>query len=124
MADHASQSERSGRSSDAFSAASSATSGEGTTITRKAYWRKQLQYILILLAVWFIAGYVMSIFFVESLNAISFGGIPFGFWMAQQGSVFVFISLILIYALAAGRLDRQAGVAETEDATTTPGAGH
>jgi putative solute:sodium symporter small subunit len=66
----------------------------------------------------------MSIFLAEPLNSINFGGIPFGFWMAQQGSIFVFISLILIYAITAGQLDREAGVEEGEGFTSDPGAGH
>jgi putative solute:sodium symporter small subunit len=35
------------------------------------------------------------------------GGFPLGFWFAQQGSILVFVVLILIYALAMSRLDRQ-----------------
>ena len=90
------------------------------TMSREAYWRKQLRRTVILLAVWFVAGCVMSIFLIEPLNAISFGGIPFGFWMAQQGSIFVFVSLILLYAIASGRLDREAGLEETERTSVPP----
>ena len=93
-----------------------------STLTRQEYWRKQVRSTVILLAVWFIAGYVMSIFFIEPLNAINFGGVPFGFWMAQQGSIFVFISLILIFALYVGRLDEQAGLEEEETAPPPPNA--
>jgi putative solute:sodium symporter small subunit len=93
-------------------------------LDRETYWRKQLQRTIILLVVWFVVGYLMSIFLIEPLNTINFGGIPFGFWMAQQGSIFVFISLIFIYAYFTGRLDKQAGLAESDDATSTPGAAH
>jgi len=45
--------------------------------------------------------------------------------MAQQGSIFVFVSLILIYAVASDRLDAEAGLAEVDDESTSgPGAGH
>ena len=91
-------------------------------MSRQAYWRKQIRRTLILLAVWFVVGYLMSIFLIEPLNAINFGGIPFGFWMAQQGSIFVFVALILIYAIASGRLDREAGLEET-DRTSVPPSG-
>ena len=94
---------------------------KNATITRQEYWRKQIRSTVILLAVWFVAGYVMSIFFIEPLNAINLGGVPFGFWMAQQGSIFVFISLILIFALYVGRLDEQAGL-EEEAAAPPPDA--
>ncbi len=79
---------------------------------------------LILLGVWLVAGYLLSIFLAEPLNSINFGGIPFGCWMAHQGSIFVFISLILIYAIATGQLDREAGVEEVEDTTSRPGRAH
>lgn len=79
---------------------------------RQTYWRKQLQRTVVLLIVWFIIGYGLSIFFIEPLNAFEIGGLPFGFWMAQQGSIYVFVLLILIYAISAGRLDREAGVEE------------
>ena len=81
-------------------------------LTREAYWKKQRRRIAILLAVWFVAGCGMGILLIEPLNTISFGGVPFGFWMAQQGAIFVFVSLILIYAVASGRLDREAGLEE------------
>ena len=93
-------------------------------IDRVTYWRTQIQRTVILLAVWFIVGFVISIFLAEPLNNVSFGGVPFGFWMAQQGSIFVFISLVLIYTLASNQLDREAGVEETEDTTSTAGEAH
>jgi len=94
------------------------------SIDRVTYWRTQIRRTAILLGVWFIVGFVMSIFLAEPLNSFSFGGVPFGFWMAQQGSIFVFISLILIYTLASNQLDREAGVEETDDTTSAAGAGH
>jgi len=93
-------------------------------IDRVTYWRTQIQRTVILLGVWFIVGFVMSIFLAEPLNNFSFGGVPFGFWMAQQGSIFVFVSLILIYTLASNQLDREAGVEETEDTTSAAGEAH
>ena len=82
-------------------------------IDLKTYWKVQIRRTLILLSVWFVVGYVMSIFLIEPLNAINFGGVPFGFWMAQQGSIFVFVSLIFIYAYLSGKADEDAGVEET-----------
>lgn len=82
---------------------------------RSTYWRRQLLRIGGLLTVWFIAGYVMSIFFIEPLNAVRLGGLPFGFWMAQQGSIFIFVVLIFTFAYFSGRLDRRAGVDEHDE---------
>jgi putative solute:sodium symporter small subunit len=94
------------------------------TLSRVEYWREQMRRTVILLSVWFIVSFVLSIFLAEPLNGFSFGGVPFGFWMAQQGSIFVFVSLVLIYALASNALDRQAGVEETDDTISAAGEGH
>ena len=59
----------------------------------------------VLLALWFVASFGLGIFFVEPLNEIHLGGFPLGFWFAQQGSILIFIVLILAYALAMDRLD-------------------
>lgn len=93
-------------------------------LSRHAYWRKQLRRIVVLLSVWAIAGFGMSIVFVESLNTISFLGMPFGFWMAQQGSIYVFVLLILVYAILSDRADRAAGLSETTATTTQASSAH
>lgn len=63
-----------------------------------------------LLSIWFISSYVLGILLVEPLNQIKVGGFPLGFWFAQQGSIYVFVFLILIYCLWMDRLDRRYGV--------------
>jgi len=74
---------------------------------RKAYWKANVKYVLILLAIWFVVSYGMGILFVEPLNQFKMGGFPFGFWMAQQGSMYVFVILILIYVKLINRLDKK-----------------
>ena len=78
----------------------------------KAYWKKNISYVLALLAVWFFVGYVLSIFFADSLNSIRIGGFKLGFWFAQQGSMYIFVILIFIYVRLMNKLDREYGVAE------------
>lgn len=73
----------------------------------QAYWRANTALIRNLLIVWALVSLVCSILLVQPLNAIKFGGVPFGFWMAQQGSIYVFVALIFIYALQMDRLDRK-----------------
>jgi putative solute:sodium symporter small subunit len=63
-----------------------------------------------LLAVWFIVPFGLGIVFVEPLNKIFLGGFPLGFWFAQQGSIYVFFVLVLVYAVMMRRLDREHGV--------------
>lgn len=72
-----------------------------------AYWRKNVSIMAILLGVWALVGLGAGVLFADSLNTVSLGGIPLGFWFAQQGSIIVFVVLILIYAVMLNRLDRQ-----------------
>lgn len=78
----------------------------------RTYWRTQRRRIALLLGIWFVAGPLMSILFIDQLNELVVLGTPLGFWMAQQGSILVFVVLIFVYAVWAGMLDRRAGVAE------------
>ena len=57
----------------------------------KAYWKENIRYVLILLAIWFIVSYGAGIIFKEALNEIKMGGFKLGFWFAQQGAMYVFV---------------------------------
>lgn len=76
------------------------------------YWSKNIRYLTILLSIWFIVSYGMGIFFVDALNNIQFGGFKLGFWMAQQGSIYVFVALIFIYVSWMNKLDKEYDVDE------------
>ncbi len=78
----------------------------------RAYWRRNLQIQFWLLAIWFVAGYVLSIFLVEPLNHIKMGGFPLGFWFAQQGAIYVFVILIFVYCKLMRGVDKEFGVDE------------
>jgi len=43
--------------------------------TSRSYWRANIRILIMLLSVWFLVGYVLSIFFVESLNKIHIGSV-------------------------------------------------
>jgi putative solute:sodium symporter small subunit len=76
------------------------------------YWRTNMKLVGLLLVVWFLVSYGAGILFVEPLNEIQLGGFPLGFWFAQQGSILVFIVLILIYCLKMDRVDAAFGAGE------------
>ncbi len=76
------------------------------------YWKRNLKYLSILLAIWFLVSYGCSILFVEQLNQIKIGGYKLGFWFAQQGSIYVFVGLIFIYVFLMNKLDKEFDVDE------------
>lgn len=79
---------------------------------RRGYWVANLRLIAVLLTVWAVVSYGCSVLFIEQLNEYTIGAVPLGFWFAQQGSIYVFVALILIYAWRMDRLDRKYGVEE------------
>ncbi len=72
-------------------------------------WRRSLRLILALLAVWFTASLGLGVLLAEPLNRIWVGGFPLGFWFAQQGSILVFVLLLLVNAVAMDRIERDPG---------------
>tara|TARA_B100000614_G_scaffold177851_1_gene158770 strand:+ start:337 stop:612 length:276 start_codon:yes stop_codon:yes gene_type:complete len=81
---------------------------------RKAYWRANLRILAILMSIWFVVSFGCGILFVEPLNQIKLGGFKFGFWMAQQGSIYVFVALIFVYVQQMNRLDRKFNFQDSE----------
>jgi putative solute:sodium symporter small subunit len=86
---------------------------------RRSYWRANTALIRNLLIVWALVSLVFSILLVQPLNAIRFFGVPFGFWMAQQGSILVFVALIFIYAFQMDKLDRKYNLSKQDNQYNT-----
>ena len=80
----------------------------------RAYWRSSKRLIGTMLAIWFTVSFVCGIMLVDVLNLFTIGGYKLGFWFAQQGSIYVFVALIFIYAWRMTKLDKQFHVEETE----------
>lgn len=80
--------------------------------SREEYWKANIRLVGILLAIWFVVSYLFGILLVDTLNAIPLGGYKLGFWFAQQGSIYVFLVLIYVYATKMNKLDRQYDVHE------------
>jgi len=80
----------------------------------RAYWRANLKLVGALLAVWAFVSFGCGILLADWLDQWVLPGTtyPIGFWCAQQGSIYVFVLLIVIYVLAMNRLDRRFGVEE------------
>ena len=69
------------------------------------YWKENLKLIGGCLLVWFVVSYGFGIILVDWLNHVRFGGFMLGFWFAQQGSIFVFVLVLVFYAWRMKRLD-------------------
>ena len=76
------------------------------------YWKENLRYLTVLLAIWFTVSYGCGILFVDALNSVKLGGFKLGFWFAQEGSIYVFVILIFVYVNLMNKLDKKYDVAE------------
>ena len=77
----------------------------------KEYWQKNLRITAILLAIWFVATFVV-IFFAPQLNNIVIMGFPLAFYMGAQGSLIIYVLIIWFYARRMNQLDNEYGVQE------------
>jgi putative solute:sodium symporter small subunit len=84
------------------------------TQKHQEYWRRNLNLTLVLLAIWFVATFVMG-FFARELATINFFGWPLSFYMAAQGSLIIYLVVIWYYARSMKRLDQEYGVNEGEE---------
>lgn len=76
---------------------------------KQQYWQANLRLIGSLLVIWFIVPFLGGIIFVDYFNQFSLGGYKLGFWIAQQGAIYLFVVLIFVYAWRMNRLDDQFG---------------
>lgn len=82
-----------------------------------SYWKSNLKIVASLLLVWFIASFGAGILLVDALDSIRFAGFKLGFWMAQQGSILVFVVLILVYIRLMDKLDARYAIDNAEETT-------
>ena len=82
--------------------------------SENAYWNANLKVVGILLVVWAFVSFGLGIILRPMLSEIKIGGTDLGFWFAQQGSIYVFVILIFVYAFVMNKLDRDYGVDEQD----------
>jgi putative solute:sodium symporter small subunit len=78
----------------------------------KAYWRRNLTIIAILLTIWAVVSYGCAIFLANALFSIPVGQLPMSFWFAQQGAIVTFVLLIFAYCWIMDRVDKEFDVNE------------
>lgn len=77
--------------------------------TKWDYWKANLRWLAILLGIWVFVSFGCGILFVDFLDRFKFPGtnLNLGFWFAQQGSIYCFVLLLVVYARVMNRLDRE-----------------
>lgn len=71
----------------------------------QSYWKGNIKIVSWLLAVWFFISFVCGILLVDLLDSFRIGGFKLGFWIAQQGSIIVFVILVFAYIRLMDKLD-------------------
>ena len=82
---------------------------EGTGGAEDRYWKANLRWLVVILGTWFFVSFGCGILFRDWFdeNFFKVGTAPFGFWMAQQGSIISFILLLIAYAKIMNGLDEK-----------------
>lgn len=71
-----------------------------------AYWRSTRRFTLLLLGLWFFVTFAV-IFFARPLSKLSFFGWSFSYYMAAQGTIFIYVIIVGVYAWRMARLDKR-----------------
>jgi putative solute:sodium symporter small subunit len=79
--------------------------------TREAYWRETSRFTWLIVILWFIS-WVGPLVLHSWLNQFVIFGFPLSYWFAGQGSLAIFIVLIVWYAVKMNQLDRKYGLQE------------
>lgn len=79
----------------------------------EGHWRATSRLMWIALAIWAFFAFVIH-FFVNTLNEIVILGFPLGFYMAAQGSLIVFVTMLFLFAKQQDKIDREFGFAEED----------
>ena len=82
----------------------------------EAYWSGSLKVVGGVLFVWAFISLGCGVLFRDLLDSFvpNIGGAPFGFWMAQQGSIIGFLILLFLYMLLMNGLDRKHGFGDED----------
>jgi putative solute:sodium symporter small subunit len=84
------------------------------TEKHQEYWSKNLRLTAVLLAIWFVATFVV-IWFAKELNEIVIAGFPLAFYMGAQGALIIYVVVIWYYAQRMNQMDKDYGVHEGDD---------
>ena len=86
--------------------------GELTQSQKDEYWGYNVKLTTILLVIWFVVTFVISGLMASWLNHYTILGFPFGYYMAAQGSLAIFVMEIAVYAYLMNKKDDEYGIRE------------
>ena len=73
------------------------------------YWKRNRRLIAVLLAIWALVSFGFALLIPMDFEI---GNLPANFWWAQQGSMYIFVILIFVYAWRMDKIDREFDVHE------------
>jgi len=77
-----------------------------STEKQRQYWKRNLRLTGGLLAIWFVATFVVG-WFARDLQSLTILGFPLPFYMGAQGALLIFLAVVGCYAWCMDRLDRE-----------------
>jgi putative solute:sodium symporter small subunit len=89
-----------------------AATRELTEQQKQEYWRYNVMLTTILLVIWFVVTFIISGVMAGWLNNYTILGFPFGYYMAAQGSLAIFVLEIAAYAWLMNKKDEEYGIRE------------
>ena len=82
---------------------------DDNTEVRARHWAKTKNLTILVLVVWFIFSFLVHSF-AQGLNGASFIGFPVGYYFAVQGSLIIFVLLIVFQNWMQDKIDDEAGL--------------
>lgn len=83
---------------------------EPLEVDKAGYWQATRRLTCLLLLIWFLVSFGAGILFRGVLDQFSIGGAPLGFWFAQNGSIYIFLILIVIYCRKMTQYEKRFGI--------------
>jgi len=68
---------------------------QNSSENRRIHWNKTRNLTILVLVIWFIFGTILP-WFAKDLNSMSFMGFQLGYYIVVQGSLIVFVLLIVL----------------------------
>jgi putative solute:sodium symporter small subunit len=92
-----------------------------STAARFVFWSRTKTLTLCLLAAWLLVNLAVP-WFARDLGDVLVLGFPLGFWLTAEGSLLIYLVLIVVYVVAMDRLEL-AYLKDLEAAAPDPDAG-